>query len=238
MFKWLRNPEDARVGADGSVDWRAAKPAVSDDEPAAALAAVALAFGGECVGLTVADGDVAWAAARGAASTVVVTETDPAADTTATALLLAAAVRRIADADVVAIGDTPWDRTAPIELAAALGWPALAGVESAELAGERVHARRKVGDIMQVVDVATPVVLLVTATRAEQQAPGMKEILAARKKPVERVTAAELAVSPPASLTLLSTRLPEVAQARVFDGADPDTAAAQLVAALRSEGVL
>ena len=58
VFKWLRNPEDARVGSDGSVDWRAAKMAVSDDDPAAAAVANAIAAaGGECVGLTLGDGD-------------------------------------------------------------------------------------------------------------------------------------------------------------------------------------
>ena len=75
-FKWLRSPQDARVGADGSVDWRGARMAPNDDDPAAIAMARELGAGGEVLGLTVGDGDLAWAAARGAASTLVVTDAD------------------------------------------------------------------------------------------------------------------------------------------------------------------
>jgi electron transfer flavoprotein beta subunit len=239
VFKWSRNPQDARVGSDGSVDWRGARLAVSDDDPAAIEVARSLAAtGGEIVGLTIGDGDVAWAAARGASSTVVVADAQPHADAAATAAILAAAVQRLGGVDVVVVGDSAWDPGLPVALAGRLGWTTLAGVASAVPDGERLRVTRKWGDGTQVVDVAHPAVLAVSASRAEQHAPGMKEVLAGRKKPVTKLAVADLGVELAPAVTSRGTALPDAPAARLIDGADPETAAAQLVAALRTEGVL
>jgi len=239
VFKWLRNPQDARVGMDGSVDWGAAKMSASDDDPAAILVAKDLAAGGgEVVGLTIGDGDVAWAAARGAASPVVVTDALTDLDSAATGAILAAGVRRIGGADVVLIGDSAWDYGVVVAMAGQLGWPTLANVVSVAVEGSRLRVTCRVGAETQVVDVAGPVVLAVAARRAEQQVPGMKEVLAARKKPVTRFTQADLGVQRAATVTLRGTKHPETAMAKMFDGADPAAAAAQVVAALRMDGVL
>lgn len=239
VFKWLKNPQDARVGSDGSVDWRGVKMAVSDDDPAAIEVARAIAVaGGEIVGLTLGDGDAAWAAARGASSSVVVTDAQTSADAAAIGAVLAAGVRRIGDVDVVLIGDSAWDYGVPVALAGRLGWAALAGVASATTHGNRVRVTRKVGEGTQVVDVGGPVVLAVSASRAEQHAPGMKEVLAARKKPLIKITLADLGVTPAATVISRGTKIPDTTAARVIDGADAAAAAAQLVTALRAEGVL
>ncbi len=238
VFKWSRHPQDARVGSDGSVDWGTAKMSASDDDPAAILLAKDLAGGGEIVGLTLGDGDVAWAAARGAASTVVVTDAVTELDGAATGAILAAGVRRIGDADLVLIGDSAWDYAVVAALAGQLGWPTLTNVVSAVVHDGGLRVTCKVGAGAQVVDVAGPAVLAVAASRAEQQVPGMKEVLAARRKPVTRLTRAELGVQHTGTVTLRATRLPETASARMFAGADAGAAAAQLVAALHTDGVL
>lgn len=239
VFKWSKNPEDARVGSDGSVDWRGAKMAVSDDDPAAIQIARNLAGeGGEIVGLTIGDGDAAWAAARGASSTVIVTDAQSNPDAAATGAVLAAGVRRIGGADVVLIGDSAWDYGVPVALASQLGWTTLAGVSSATMDGDRRRATRKFGDSTQVIEVARPAVLAVFASRAEQDAPGMKEVLAARKKPQIKLTLADLGLAPADSVKLRGTKLPDTTAARMIDGTDPAAAAAQLVTALRAEGVL
>ena len=70
---------------------------------------------------------------------------------------------------------------------------------------------------------------------------GMKDILAAAKKPVEVMSLDALAVPEPgATLTVLATAKPSGGERRavVFDGADPVGAASQMVGALRSAGVL
>ena len=141
------------------------------------------------------------------------------------------------EADVVVVGDCAWDPMVPVSLAARLGWPALAGVLSATPEGDRLRVTCKRDGGAIVVDVSPPVVLAVAARRAELKTPGMKEVLAARKKPLEKVTTAAVGVTHEGGVRVRGTTLPEVA-ARVFDGTDPAAAVEQLLAALRSEGVL
>lgn len=238
VFKWSRNPQDARVGVDGSVDWRGVKMAVSDDDPAAMEIAAAIAAGGEIIGLTLGDGDVAWAAARGAASTVVVTDALTDVDSSVTGAVLAAAIRRIEGVDAVLIGDSAWDYGVVAALSGQLGWPAVAGVVSAETEQGCLRVTRKMGSASQVLEVKGPVVLAVSASRDEQNAPGMKEVLAARKKPVERLALADLGLAPAAAVNSKGTRFPDTPPARIIDGNDPVTACEQLMAALRADGVL
>jgi electron transfer flavoprotein beta subunit len=237
-FKWAKNPQDARVSADGAVDWRAAKMVATDDDAAAVVVARDLAAGDELVGLTVGDGDVAWAAARGASSTMSVADVEPNADSAVLGEVLAAGVRRIGGADIVIIGDGVWDQMVAMSLAGQLGWAALAGVVSATAEGDRLHVTRKSGTGTEVIEVGTPVVLAVAARRAEDKPPGMKDVLTARKKPLEKVTMADLGVTSVGGVTVRGTALPEAADARIFDGADPEGAVEQLMTALRSEGVL
>lgn len=239
VFKWSKNPEDARITSDGTVDWGSARMAVSDDEPAAIQIARELGTAGsEIVGLTIGDGDAAWAAARGASSTVIVTDAQSCADAAATAAILAAGVKRIGGADLVLIGDSAWDYGVSVALAGQLGWTALAGVASAKMNGDRLCATRKLGDATQVTEVALPAVLAVSASRAEKDPPGMKEVLAARKKPQVKVTLADLGVKKNGDLVSLGTKLPDTPPAKIINGTDPAAAAAQLVAALYTEGVL
>jgi electron transfer flavoprotein beta subunit len=233
-FTWARNPEDARVGADGSVDW-GTRLAPSDDD--AAAAAVARGLGVEVVGLTLGGGDVAWAAARGAERTLAVTDARPGADGGATAAALAAGVRHAGDVDVVVVGDCAWDRTVPVSLGARLGWPTVAGVQSADVDGDHLRVTRRTAGGTEVLAVTTPAVLAVAARHTEQAPPGMRDVLAARKKPVERLTLQDLGVAA-SGVRVRGTALPQTAPARVFAGDDPAAAAGQLVAALRAEGVL
>ena len=238
VFKWSRNPVDARVGTDGSVDWRGVRLAASEDDPAAIEIAKALAEGDDIVGLTMGDGDVAWAAARGAARTVVIEDAATELNSLATGAALAAAVRHCGDADVVIAGDSSWDYAVVSALMGELGWTAVAGVIAAEAAQGGLRVTRKKGSLYEVLEVGLPAVLGAVATRAEENVPGMKDVLAARKKPVERVTLADLAPSSAAALESRGTRFPGTAAARMIDGADPAAASEELLAALRADGVL
>ena len=65
----------------------------------------------------------------------------------------------------------------------------------------------------------------------------MKEVLAARKRPITVVPLGALGAVPLARLEPRGSRVPEVGSARIFGG-DPASAAEQLVAALRADGVL
>lgn len=238
VFKWSRNPQDARVGVDGSVDWRGVKMAASDDDPTAMKMACSIADGGEVIGLTVGDGDTAWAAARGATRTVMVTDVQTDVNSSVTGAILAAAIRHVEGVDTVLIGDSAWDYGVVSALAGQLGWPAVAGVVSATKEQGCLHVTRKMGSESQMLEVKGPAVLAVSASRAEQNVPGMKEVLAARKKPVEKLTVADLALKTETTVNFRGTRFPDTPPARIIDGSDPVTACEQLVAALRADGVL
>jgi len=239
VFKWAMNPQDARVGSDGSADWRGVKMSASDDDPAALGVARDIATTeGEIIGLTIGDGDVAWAAARGASSSVVVTDVQAGLDSAVTGAILAAAVRHIGDADVVLIGDSVWDYGVVAALAGQLGWPTLANVVSATVEAGRLQVTRKTGSATQVLDVTGPAFLAVAASRAEQHVPSMKDVLAARRKPVIKLTLADLDIKSTATVTSRGTKLPDTAPARIIDGADPAAAVAELLTALRTEGIL
>jgi electron transfer flavoprotein beta subunit len=236
-FKWARNPLDARVGFDGAVDWSFANMAASDDDAAAAAAARNLSD--DIVALTVGNGDTAWAAARGASCTVTVPDPQIGLDSSWTARLLAGGVRYIGKVDVVLAGDCAWDTAVPVLLGACLGWPTLAGVIEARREGGALRVVRRAESGNETLEVRPPVVLAVLARHAEKEPPGMKAILAARKKPVEKMTAADLGAAPSAdSLVLRGSALPPATKAQIFAGQDPAGAAARLIAALRKEGVL
>lgn len=239
VYKWARGVDGATVHGDGTVQWRVTKMVAGEDDHAVLAVAQALAGGsdGSVVGLTLGDGDTSWALARGVTETVSVTDAPTLVDEAATAEVLAAAVRSLGDVEVVAIGDAEEHPGVGVALAGRLGWPVIAAVTRAVAAAGRVEAVRRVGDAEETVSAATPVVLAVAAEAAEPKAPGMKELLAARKRPVTTTTLADLGLAPADPLDQRGTRVPEVTAARLFDG-EPADAARALLAALRTEGVV
>jgi electron transfer flavoprotein beta subunit len=238
VFKWTRNPQDAIVRQDGNIEWRGVKLSPTDDDPAAAEIAKKLAQGGEIVGLTIGDGDASWAAARGATRTVLVEDAAVEADAALSGAILAAAVQKVPDVDLLLIGDSAWDYAVVSALAGRLGWPALSGVTEAEADGAGLKVTQKSGSVSRIVKTAGPVVLGVTASREEKNVPGMKEILAARKKPVEKLKLADLGALPAAKASLRSTRFPDTPPAKIIDGRDPAAACAELLSFLAADGVL
>ncbi|MGI6684481.1 MAG: electron transfer flavoprotein subunit beta/FixA family protein [Bacillota bacterium] len=238
VFKWSRNPQDARVGVNGTIDWRGVKMAANDDDPAVMEVAGSIAEGGEIIGLTIGDGDIAWAAARGATRTMVVADAQTELDSSVTAMVLAAAIKRVDGVDAVLIGDSAWDYGVVASLMGQLGWPAVAGVVSATKEQGRLKVTRKMGSSLEMLEVEGPVVLAVAANRAEKDVPGMKEILAARKKPVERIKLADLGLTPAENVNSRGSRFPDTPPAKIIDGTDPATACEQLIAYLRADGVL
>jgi electron transfer flavoprotein beta subunit len=239
IFKWTVNPQDARVSADGTVDWSAASPWVGDDDYLAAQVASKTAGpNGEVIGLTLAGGDVAFAAARGAQHTVAIEGLSVTADSLAIARALAAAVRSIENVDIVVIGDSAWEPSVPVMLAGLLGWISLMAVDSVENKDDGLLVTRRFGTGTQDVFVQGPVVLGVAARREEENKPGMRAVLNARKKLVKAVPVDELVGAALPSFTSRGTHLPETAPSKLFDGSDPDHAVHQLLQVLQAEGAL
>lgn len=251
-YKWAPNPQDAVVGADGSVDWSRAKPAVSEYDPVAIEVGrrLADACGAELIGVSVGGPEVASPLATKAAlsrgldrAVLVADDALSGAGSTPTALALAEVIERIGDVAVVLTGDSSVDvgaQMVPTVLAGALGWPAVTAVgavsgDAGALTVERAHQGGS-----QVLLVTGPAVLSIASDAAVPRVPGMKDILAAGKRPVERIDAGTLTRARTEGVEVVGRRQPELAAraGRVITGPDAAAVADELVGALRADNVI
>ncbi len=159
------------------------------------------------------------------------------ADLGTTAELLAAAIKRD-DYDLVIAGDASTDGSAgavPAMLSELLGSALLSGVDALDIEGETVTADRRVETGSQKVRAALPAVVSITESFPEPRFPNFKGIMAAKKKPLEKLTAADLGVDPadlttPRSIMITaSERPPREAGVKLVDDGN---AAASLAAFL------
>ncbi|WP_040161236.1 electron transfer flavoprotein subunit beta/FixA family protein [Nigerium massiliense] len=251
-YAWAELPQDATVRSDGTVDWTAAKPALTPGDAAAIARGreAADALGTECIGLC-AGGPSAGtpsatkaALARGVDRAVVVADAALTfAGATRLGMVLAAAIDRLGDVDLVLTGEGPGvsdAATAAAVLAGRLGWPLLSGVTSvtADASGttvERIGDRRA-----QRLRVAGPAVLAVSDQAGQPAPPGMADVLAAATKPVGRLELSALRVPEvaPGTVTATAKAEPAARRGQVIDGADAAEAASRLLVALRGEGLL
>lgn len=119
-------------------------------------------------------------------------------DVLATAKVLAAAIKR-APFDLVVAGVESTDGatgTMPMTLAAMLGIPSATFARHAVLEDRRVRIERQTSSGYDVVECALPALVTVTAGIAEPRYPSLREIVAARKKPTERLSLADLGLGP------------------------------------------
>jgi electron transfer flavoprotein beta subunit len=235
-------PDDAdiTVGPDRSLDFSRAQWKVGSYDLNAIEAArrLADAVGGEVIGLTVGGDELANtklrkdALSRGLDSLVIVPGS-PDADSFQTASALAAALGELGY-DLVVLGAGSSDRYAQQvgnQLGALLGVPTLNYVNGITADGERLRVERLLEDAEQVVEVSLPAVVSVTSGINVPRIAGMKDILAAGKKPVTETSAA----MPAASTRVVSLLAPEQVDRRrtVVEG-DPAETAARLATFLKS----
>ncbi len=252
-YKWTSDPQEASVGTEGSIDWSRAKAGLSQYDPVAIELARRLAdeTGGEVVGVTAgaaaAGSPIACktALSRGVDRLVVVTDDSlGGAGTTAVAEVLAAAVRHIGDVDLVVTGDSSMDigaKMVPTVLAGLLGWPAVADVTAVTSGGGGVHVEREAPGGVEVLEITGSAVVAATADAAVPRVPGMRDLLAAGKKPVEHLQLSDLGLPDASSqVTVRASSRPDtkVRKGQMIDAADPEAAAGELVSALRLSGAL
>jgi electron transfer flavoprotein beta subunit len=252
-YKWTCDPEEATVRADGTVDWSRAKPGLSAYDPVAMELARRLAeeAGAELIGVTVGGKGVGAPIASKAALSrgldrVVIVEDESLADAgrSELAAVLAEAIRHIGDVDLVITGDSSVDVAAkmvPTVLAGELGWPAVAEATAVTGQAGALRVERAIPGGVQVLEISGPAVLAASADAAVPRVPGMKDVLAAAKKPAELLDLAALKVPPGGAVMTVTGRARPVRKARkgqLIDTADPAAAAAELVAALRATGAL
>lgn len=245
-YKYAANPQDASLGADGRIDWSRAKEAISDYDPVAVQAARGIADGGEVVGITVGTSSAASSLAKKAALSrgldrALIVADDQSRDWSPTKVgaILAALARRVEGADIVLTGDASIDEGAqlmPTLIAGYLGWPCFLQVSAVTKTDQGWRLVQDYPEGKRTIEISGPVVAGVATDAAEVKVPGMKDILAAGKKPAEVVALADLdfADSP---LEIAGHARPEqkARKNEVFTG---EEAPAKLVSVLRSAGLV
>ena len=139
------------------------------------------------------------ALAMGAAKAILVS--DPAlagSDALSTAKVLAKAIERAGDVDLVLAATESTDGytgTTPPQIAELLGWPSLTFAKHVEIGDGKATIQRQTEAGYDVVEASLPAVISVTAGVVEPRYPSFKGIMAAKNKPVDTVTAADLGVT-------------------------------------------
>ncbi len=154
---------------------------------------VSMAPNGETSGLRTA-------LAMGAAKAVLVSDPQLAgSDALTTAKILAAASKRLGDTDLIIAGTESTDGytgTVPEQMAEVLGLPSVTFAKHVVVDGGTLKVDRQTENGYDEVTCTLPAVVSVTSGVVEPRYPSFKGIMAAKSKPVDQVTAADLGVSP------------------------------------------
>src|SRR5450631_477057 len=149
---------------------------------------VSMAPGGETSGLRTG-------LAMGAAKAILVSDEALAgSDALGTAKVLAAAIRR-AEPDLVIAATESTDGytgTLPVQVAELLGFPSITFAKRVEVSDGKVKVDRQTEAGYDEVECPLPAVVTVTAGVVEPRYPSFKGIMAAKNKPVENLTVADL----------------------------------------------
>jgi len=136
----------------------------------------------------------------GAARAVLVSDPELAgSDALSTAKILAAAVKRLGDVDLIITGTESSDGytgTVPEQIAEVLGLPSVTFAKSVKVEDGVLKVNRQTEAGYDEVTCTLPAVVSVTAGVVEPRYPSFKGIMAAKSKPVDTVTAADLGVNP------------------------------------------
>ena len=167
-----------------------------------ALQLVDAAGGGEVTLVSMAPNDevsgLRTALAMGAAKAVLVSDPSLAgADSLTTAKVLAGAVSKAGDYDLILAGTESSDGytgTVPEQMAEALGLPSVTFAKTVKVVDGALKVDRQTEAGYDEVTCPLPALVSVTAGVVEPRYPSFKGIMAAKSKPVENVTAADLSI--------------------------------------------
>jgi len=167
-----------------------------------ALQLVDAAGGGEVTLVSMAPnsevGGLRTALAMGAAKAVLVS--DPAlggSDALSTAKVLSAAIKRVEGADLILTATESSDGytgTVPEQIAGLLDLPSITFAKQVEIADGTVKVQRQTDAGYDECEAPLPAVVSVTAGVVEPRYPSFKGIMAAKSKPVDEVTVADLGI--------------------------------------------
>lgn len=238
----------------GAISWGDAPLIINPWDEFAVEAALKLAAEQEgevialCLGKEGETEAIKHALAMGADSAVMVS--DPAlkgADNVAASKVLAAAILKIGDTDLVLFGQQSVDTDTgllPVQTARLLNWPSLTLVSKFETVNPgdgKIQVLRSMEEAGQVVDSSLPAVISVTKDYGDPRYPSFMGIRKASKAEFPIWSLADLGVDPPAS----SITWPDVVESvqkevvtEIIDGDTPEQKAKSLVEKLIAEKVL
>ncbi len=201
-------------------------------------------FGGEVTVITIgpdrAENALRTALAMGADKAVLINDESLFGDEYTTAKVLAAAVKR-QSFDIVLAGNVAVDDGAGQggpRLAELLDIPQITTITKLEIDGDKVTVERDVEGDVEIIEAKLPVLVTAQQGLNEPRYPSLPGIMKAKKKPLERLTAADLGISPEevqAKTETVEVFLPPKKQAgKILEG-DIDQQAKELVSLLRNE---
>jgi electron transfer flavoprotein beta subunit len=175
--------------------------------------------------------------------------TDPAfegSDTMGSARLLAKAVEKIGEYDLILLGDGSADNYSgqvPPRLAELLNLPQVGSVRELEVLDDQVRAARDLEDALEVVEVDLPAVISVTGELNTPRLPPLSAILKAGRKPLHTWGLDDLGVGAgdvgaAASTVVVLSNLAPVQDRKQIVFEDAKDGVVELVKALQREGVL
>lgn len=206
-YKWTLDEQEIKIKPeDLSLDSSRAKGKISDfDRNAIEEATLLVEKNGGAVdvltyGIASVKQSLKDALSRGPAKAYWIADASAeSADANVTANVLAAAIRKLGQYDLILCGEGSSDlfnqQTAP-RIAALLGLPCLSFVQKLSVEGDVVKATRKLEDCQQDVTVKGPVVISVLSEINKPRIPGLKQVLGASKKPNEEIKIADLGLKP------------------------------------------
>ncbi len=204
-YKLVPDVSNVRVKADRTLDLSACEWSISQYDLNAAEAAnrlveanegshlTALTFGGE-----ITDNSKLRKAilARGPHDlTIVKDDAAGSADTFATAKILAGAIKKLGDVDVVVFGEGSGDmyvQQTGNMVGALLGWNTVNSVNAMSAAGGKLQVGRLVEECTENLEIGLPAVVSVTSDICPPRIAAMRDILAAGKKPCQVWTCGDI----------------------------------------------
>ncbi|MBY6276044.1 electron transfer flavoprotein subunit beta/FixA family protein [Symbiobacterium thermophilum] len=123
----------------------------------------------------------------------------PEVDSSITAKIIAEAVKKIGDIDLIICGEGSADQYSQQvgpRLAALLGYQLVTYASAVEINGNEITIERKLEDGIEVIKVQGPTVITVLSEINVPRIPGMKQILSAKKKPSQELSLDDLGFTP------------------------------------------
>lgn len=252
-YKLIPDSEDIETKSDGSISLEKAEWIISDYDLLAIEAGLQLVekFGGKLTALSVGTEKLLNSKAkkdilsRGPDELYMVTDQIlDQGDTNLTANILAAAIQKIGEFDLVLFGEGSGDlyfQQVGMQVGELLNTITFNAISKIDLEENKLTVERSLENNIDVLSLPLPAALSVTTDINVPRLPTMKEILKAGKKPVTEWGLQDLALSKEVAprVEILAVRAPKAADRKQIQiEGKPEEAAQVLIGHLSKEGVL